>query len=56
MYTVELTYKTETDSQTQKANLWLPKGKMVGEINQEIGINTHTHTHTHIYIYTHYYI
>ena len=26
---------------------------MVGEINQEIGINTHTHTHTHIYIYIH---
>ena len=22
-----LIYKTETDSQTQKANLWLPKGK-----------------------------
>ena len=25
--TNELFYKTETDSQTQKANLWLPKGK-----------------------------
>ena len=23
----ELIYKAETDSQTQKANLWLPKGK-----------------------------
>ena len=23
-------YKTGTDSQTQKANLWLPKGKGVG--------------------------
>ena len=23
----ESTYKTETDSQTQKTNLWLPKGK-----------------------------
>ena len=23
----ELIYKTETDSQTQKTNLWLPKGK-----------------------------
>ena len=25
--TNELTYKTETDSQTQKINLWLPKGR-----------------------------
>ena len=25
--TTELIYKTETDSQTQKINLWLPKGK-----------------------------
>ena len=25
--TNELIYKTETDSQTQKINLWLPKGK-----------------------------
>ena len=23
----ELSYKTETDSQTSKTNLWLPKGK-----------------------------
>ena len=23
----ELIYKTETDSQTQKTNLWLPKGE-----------------------------
>ena len=28
--TNELIYKTETDSETQKTNLWLPKGK-VGE-------------------------
>ena len=28
--TDELTYKTETDSQTQKTNLWLPKGKVGG--------------------------
>ena len=27
--TNELIYKTETDSQTQKTNLWLPKGKGV---------------------------
>ena len=25
--TNELIYKTETDSQTSKTNLWLPKGK-----------------------------
>ena len=25
--TSESTYKTETDSQMQKTNLWLPKGK-----------------------------
>ena len=25
--TNELVYKTETDPQTQKTNLWLPKGK-----------------------------
>ena len=32
--TNELIYKTETDSQTQKTNLWLPKGKGGGgEIN-----------------------
>ena len=26
--TNESTYKLETDSQTQKTNLWLPKGKV----------------------------
>ena len=26
-HTNELIYKTETDSQTEKTNLWLPKGK-----------------------------
>ena len=30
-YTNELIYKTETDSQTQKTNLWLTKGKGGGE-------------------------
>ena len=29
--TNELVYKTETGSQTQKTNLWLPKGKGGGE-------------------------
>ena len=28
--TCEFFYKIETDSQTQKTNLWLPKGKGVG--------------------------
>ena len=39
--TNELIYKTETDSQTQKTNLWLPKGKEGGGINQEFGISRH---------------
>ena len=39
--TNQLIYKTETDSQTQKTNLWLPKGKGEG-INQEFGINIYT--------------
>ena len=29
--TNELIYKTETDSQISKTNLWLPKGKRRGE-------------------------
>ena len=29
--TGEVIYKTETDSQTQKTNLWLPKGIVAGE-------------------------
>ena len=32
----ELIYKTETDSQTQKANLWLPKGKGMGRDKLEV--------------------
>ena len=28
--TNELIYKTEIDSETQKTNLWLPKGKVGG--------------------------
>ena len=50
--TNELTYQTEIDSQTQKTNLWLPKGKGGGrEINwgQQIETTTHTHTHTRFY-------
>ena len=39
--TNELIYKTEVDPQTQKINLWLPKGKG-GEINQEFEINIYT--------------
>ena len=34
--TNELTYNTEIDSQTQKTNLWLPKGK--GEGRDKLGI------------------
>ena len=42
--TNELIYETETDSQTQKTNVWLSKGKN-GEgtiANQEFGIKRHT--------------
>ena len=39
--TNKLIYETESDSQAQKTNLWLPKGK--GEwINWEYGINRST--------------
>ena len=41
-YVNELIYKTETDSQTQRTNLNLPKGKGGGEVNQEVGINIYT--------------
>ena len=34
--TNELTYKGETDSQTQKTNLWLPK-RMEGEGKDKLG-------------------
>ena len=38
--TNELIYKTETDSQTWKTKLWLPKGKgSGGGINLEFGIS-----------------
>ena len=47
--TNELIYKTETDLQILRTNLWLPKGEC--GINQELGMNTHTHTHTHTTIY-----
>ena len=40
--TNEFVDKTETDSQTQKTNLWLPQGKGGGEWNQEYGINRYT--------------
>ena len=39
--TNKLIYKIETDSQTWKTNLQLPKGKKEREINQECGINRH---------------
>ena len=31
--TNELIYKTETDSQSEKTNLWLAKGKECGRLN-----------------------
>ena len=38
MWNLKNIYKTVKDSQTQKTNLWLPKGKGQG-INQEYEIN-----------------
>ena len=44
--TNELIYKTEMDSQTEKANLWLPKGKGGGGgINYEYGISRYKLLH-----------
>ena len=40
--TDELIYKTEIDSQTLKTNLWLPKAKGRGGINEKFGINRYT--------------
>ena len=42
----ELIYKTETDTQTSKTNLQLPKGKGGGGINQEFGINIYALLYT----------
>ena len=36
--TNELMNKAETNSQTQKPNLWFPRGKKVGGVNQELEI------------------
>ena len=44
--TNEFIYKTERDSQTQKTNLGLPKGKVGGGINQEFEINRYTLPYT----------
>ena len=47
MDTNELIYKTETDSQTSKINLWLPKGKGggVGWGGGGLGVwDWHSHT------------
>ena len=35
-------FTKQTDSQTQKTNLWLPKGKGGGWINQDFVINRYT--------------
>ena len=39
--TKELTYKTGTDSQTQKMNLWLQGGRVWGGTDLEYGTDTH---------------
>ena len=43
--TNELIYKTETDSQTQKANLKLPKSKRCGRISYEFEISRYKLLH-----------
>ena len=40
--TDEFIYKTAVDLQTQKTNTQLPKGMVVGGIDQEFGININT--------------
>ena len=40
--TNELVYEREIDPQTQKTNLWLPMGKVRGEINEEFEINIYS--------------
>ena len=35
----ELIYKTEKDLQISKTNVWIPKGKGRGGINQDLGMN-----------------
>ena len=37
--TNELIYKTETDSQTQRTDLWLPRGAGGGGVDWEFGIS-----------------
>ena len=41
-----LIYTTETDSQTLKANLWLPKGKDWGRGKSGVGTDIYTRPHT----------
>ena len=38
----ELIYNIEIDSQRKKTNLWLPKRKVGGGMNEESGINKYT--------------
>ena len=42
IYVDELIYKSEIDSQKQKVNSWLPKGKEEVGTNQEFEINIYT--------------
>ena len=39
--TNELNYKTETDSQAYRMNLWLPEGRMEGRV-REFGMDMYT--------------
>ena len=40
--TDELTCKTEIETQTQRTNVWIPKGEGHGGINGEIGTDIYT--------------
>ena len=46
--TKELIYEAETDSQTDRTDLWLPKGKGGGD-KLKFGINIYIYIHTPIY-------
>ena len=43
--TIESIYKIKADSQTQKTNLWFPKGKWGEGTNQEYELNRYTLLH-----------
>ena len=47
--TNELIYKIETDSQTLKTNIWLPKGKKSGSRRDALGV-WEWQVHTFVYV------